>query len=241
MNLAIGVMRRPERQRGFTLMELLVTITVLSLLAASILFGWRIAAGAWGRASQLVDGQRRMSATHDVLAMQMAEMTPIVPARRQGNTAVFFQGEPHTARFLSRYSLSNRSRSGLVRIEYLIAEAGDGTQQLLLNEAPLGNAEELSALMTGAEQGPEGVLLRFSPFERTERTRVLFDGLQEARFEYYRRTGPAGPGGWVSEWRSQGTELPRAMAIRFRSQPGPDGLQPTAIVAGMEHYSGVRR
>ncbi|MBI2819130.1 MAG: type II secretion system protein [Acidobacteria bacterium] len=228
-------------ERGFTLMELLVSMTVISLLAVTILFGWRIAAGAWGRANELVEEQRRVAAIHQVLATQMAEMTPVSPWLRHGNATVFFQGEQQTARFLSRYSLGSRSRSGLFRIEYQIVDGNDGTQQLLLNEIPVGNTNDLGALRTGSEQSPAGVLLRFAPFERTARTRLLFQELTEAHFEYYRPTGSSGPGGWVSEWRGQGNELPRAMAIRFNTRPVPNRLHTATIIVGIENFSSVRR
>lgn len=228
-------------ERGFTLMELLVSMTVISLLAVTILFGWRIAAGAWGRANELVEEQRRVAAIQQLLATQMAEMTPVTPWRRQGNATVFFQGERQTARFLSRYSLGSRSRSGLFRVEYRIADGNDGTQQLVLKEIPVSNPNELGVLRIGSEPGPEGVLLRFAPFERTARTRVLLEELTEAHFEYYRPTRSLGPGGWVSEWRAQGNELPRAMAIRFNTRPVPNRLQPATIIAAIETFSSVRQ
>ena len=79
------------------------------------------------------------------------------------------------------------------------------------------------------------------PFERAPRTRVLLDDVTEAYFEYYRPTGSLGPGGWVSEWRVQGNELPRAMAIRFNARPVPNRLQPATIIVGIENFSSVRR
>ena len=228
-------------EHGFTLMELLVSMTVIALLAVTILFSWRVAVSAWGRANQLVEEQRRVAAIHQVLAMQMADMTPVTPWGRQGNAAVFFQGERQTARFLSRYSLVNRSRSGLYRIEYQISEGNDGIQRLLLNEIPVRNTDDLRELLTASEQGPEGVLRRFAPFEETGETRRMLEEITEAHFEYYRPAGPLGPGGWVSEWRPQGNELPRAMAIRFGTRPVPNRLQPAEIVASIENFSRVRR
>ncbi|MBI4480231.1 MAG: prepilin-type N-terminal cleavage/methylation domain-containing protein [Acidobacteria bacterium] len=232
---------RRQIQDGFTLLELLVSMTVVALLATTILFGWRIAAGAWGRANQLVEDQRRVVAVHQVLTTQMAEMMPLAPSTRLGSTGVFFQGEGQTARFLSRYSLVYRSRSGLYRIEYQIADASDGVHQLLVNEVPASSSNDIASLLTGTEQRPEGMLLRFAPFERRSQTRVLLDDLTEAHFEYYRPAGPLRAGEWVREWINQGNELPRAMAIRLTARSVADRLQPVSIVAGIENYSRIRR
>jgi prepilin-type N-terminal cleavage/methylation domain-containing protein len=228
-------------ENGFTLLELLVSMTVVSLLATTVLFGWRIAAGAWGKANQLVEAQRRAAATQQLLEEQMAEMVPKAPWQRKGMGDVFFQGERQTARFLSRYSLANRARSGLSRIEYQIVTTSDGTQQLLMNELPERNPEASGLLLTGSEQKPEGTVLHFVPFERTPQTRVLLENLKEARFEYYRSSGTLGgplvAGAWVSDWASRGNELPRAMAIRLTSGPDTGALQSVSVVARIENFA----
>lgn len=230
-----------QQQTGFTLMEMLVAMTIVSLLATTILFGWRIAAAAWGRASELTEEQRRASAVNQVLLLQMAEMLPVAPSTRPGARNVFFQGEASTARFLSRYSLVNRSRSGIYRIEYQIADRSDGLHELLLNEVPVSGPSDFGSLLTGVEQTPQGMLARFAPFQRTPQTRVLLDDLSEAHFEYYRPATLVSSAAWVRQWVGQGNELPRAMAIRFTPRPAAGRLQPGSIVASVENDSQVRR
>ena len=166
----------------------------------------------------------------------MAEMAPHTARLRLANTNVFFQGERHTARFLSRYSLLHRARSGLYRIEYHVADRDGGGKQLLVNERPVRGVEDAAGLLIGAEQSASGMLLRFAPFERTAETRVLLDGLADCYFEYYRGAGLAGPGEWVAEWVHRANELPRAMAIRLEPRPGGRALRPVPIVAGIENY-----
>ena len=225
--------------RGFTLLELLVSMTIVSLLATTVLFGWRIAAGAWGKADRFIEDQRRAAATQTLLEQQMAGMAPYAPWLSKGMPDVFFQGDGKTARFLSRYSLENRARSGLYRIEYQILRSSDGTEQLAMNEIAQSNPDDAGALLTGTEKTADGgTFLHFAPVGQSRTTRVLLDGLKDVSFEYYRPAGPSNPAGWVSTWTSRGGELPRAMAIRIASgsADAPSG-QLISVIASIEDFS----
>ena len=227
---------KSRRDTGFTLLELLVSITILSLLATIILFGWRVASSAWQRANDRLTQDRKVLATHHLLQEQMASMVPYRTRTLQGPQVSLFQGEPQAARFLSRYSLTSRSRSGLYRIEYQVAEQQGGTKQLLLNEFPVTGEEELSALITGAEAGPRGIILRFVPFERGPQTVVLLENLEECSFAYY-SSRPPEPGAWRDQWTSFNEELPRGMTIRAVSSVESSGLRPVSITAAIRDFS----
>ena len=222
---------------GFTLLELLVSVTVVALLATAMLFGFRIAASAWGRSNDVLEEQRRVSATLDLLGKQMAEMTPYAPWVREGSQDVFFQGEPQAVRFLSRYSLVSRAGSGLYLIEYQVADAADGTKQLLLNEVRVRNATDLGRLRIGAEQTEAGPVQRFAPFERHESTRVLLQGVGEMRLEYYRPATGAEPGAWGEQWVARRDELPRGMAVRLRVPSEETRRAPLSVVAQIPSFT----
>ncbi|MBI4464407.1 MAG: type II secretion system protein [Acidobacteria bacterium] len=220
---------------GFTLLELLVSITLVSLLVVTILFGWRVASAAWQRADRRLREQRVILATHQVLEEQMASMLPYRILPPQGVPEPFFQGEPEAARFVSRYSLTDRARSGLYRIEYRVVEQKDGTKELQVNEFPLRSTGELQALLAGAENTRAGRVLRFSAFQPGPRTLTLLTGLQECRFAYYRPPDLTEPGGWSEQWRALNDELPQGMAIRAVAPADASGLQPVSIVASIQH------
>lgn len=222
---------------GFTLLELLVSITIVSLLATTILFGWRVASAAWQRANDRLQQQRTVLATHQLLQEQMASMVPYQARTAAGASEFFFQGEAATARFVSRYALSHRARSGLYLIEYRIAEQSDGSKQLLLNESPVGSREELGALLAGAEMIAAGRVLKFQEFHQRPETLALLEGLQECRFEYYRPATASQPPGWTDRWVSVNNELPRGMAIHAVAPAEATGPRPVAIVAAVQHYA----
>ena len=227
---------RTRRAAGFTLLELLISITIVSLLATIILFGWGIATSAWQKANSRLSQDRKVLATHHLLQQQMASMVPYRVRTQRGGQEFFFQGEPQAVRFLSRYSLTGRARSGLYRIEYQVTEQPGGTKQLLLNEIPVTSREELGALIAGAEASPRGRVLQFAPFERGSQTVVLLDDLEECHFEYYSYRQPE-PGVWTDHWTSFNEELPRSMTIRAVSSADSSGLLPVSITSSIRDFS----
>ena len=232
--------RRSESAAGFTLLELLVAITVVSLLATAVLFSWRVASSAWQKVNQRLETDRTILATHQLLQEQMASLIPYRTLSLQGSRELFFQGEPEAARFVSRYSLERRARSGLYEIAYQVEQDRDGSKRLLLRETPLLGRDALSEVLLGAEMSPEGKLLKFRPFERDSQVVVLLENLQECRFEYYQpRTGLEAEG-WVEAWRPRDNELPRAMRIRAVGRAQSGTLASDTLVAAIRNYSASR-
>lgn len=229
-----------EGDAGFTLLELLVSITIVSLLATTALMAWRVGASGWQKANERLARDRAVLAVHQLLEEQMAAMVPYQALPPKGAKELFFQGEPQTARFVSRYSLGQRMRSGLYLVEYQVAERPGGTRLLLLNEWPVSSQEALGAWLLGTETSPQGKILRFSAFERGPQTVMLLDGLQECGFEYYRAGTPLKPGVWTEQWTAMDDELPRAMRIRAVAAAESGKLTPVSVVAAVRHFSRKR-
>ena len=228
------MVQRPHTAAGFTLLELLVSITVVSLLALTILFAWRVAAAAWQRANDRLARQRTVLATHQLLQEQMASLVAYPVRAPGGGLELFFQGEPGAARFVSRYSLAHRTRSGFYRIEYKIEEQAGGTRRLLMNEYPVTSREELGDLIAGVEMNSGRRLLQFRPFEERPETTTLLEGLEECRFEYYPAAALSQPAVWTDRWAASANELPQAMAIRAVARAAGGRLRPVSIVAAVQ-------
>lgn len=231
------VRRRWRAEAGITLLELLVSITIVSLLATTALFAWRVGSSAWQKASERMEKDRTVLAVHQLLEEQIASMVPYQALTEGGAREMFFQGEPGTARFVSRYSLAHRATSGLYLIEYQVTEQKDGTKQLLLNESPVWGNQELGTLLASAQNRPEGLVRKYLPFKHGPQTVVLLEGLQECRFEYFRIPGANQPGTWTDQWTVRNDEVPPAMRIEVTSAAGSGELKPATIVAAVRHFS----
>lgn len=245
---------RSRKQAGVTLLELLVSITIVSLLATTALFAWRASVSGWEKASVQLERDRAVLAAHEVLQEQVASMVPYEARTEQGGPVIFFQGEPRTARFVSRYSLTHRAASGLYLIEYHVTEPQDGNgsttsastppragRQLLLKEAAVRGNEDLAARIEDIESQSDGYLLRLPQFERDAETVVLLEGLEDCRFEYFRLTPNAQPGGesgrWTDEWVNRANEAPSAMRIHAVSSGESSDLKPVTIVAAIRNVT----
>ena len=238
-----------RQQAGITLLELLVSITIVSLLATTALLAWRAGVSAWEKAGRQLEQGRAVLAAHQLLSEQIAAMTPYQAQLESGGQVLFFQGEPQTARFVSRYSLTHRAASGLYLVEYQVAEQQDGTpggtRGLLLQETPLWGNEALAARVVGIENDSGTLRTRFHPFERGPAAVVLLEGLQECRFEYYRPPTPAQPGSWTGQWLEQrigggGGDLPAALRIHAVARQDSGALQPVTMVAAVRNYAPPR-
>ena len=225
-----------KRESGFTLLELLVSITMVSLLATTVLFGWRISASAWEKASEQLEQNRKILATNELLMQQMASMAPMQVYTEAGQQ-FFFQGEEKTARFVSRYSLAHRARSGLYLIEYQIEEEPGVGRALLVNERPVANSQQMLIGMIESIRSNEGQAVRYAEFENRKDTLRLLEGVKEIRLEYYRPGKFSEKGEWVSEWQNQNNELPSAMAIRVTGKNQERTLQPVSITAAVQQIA----
>jgi prepilin-type N-terminal cleavage/methylation domain-containing protein len=229
--------QRGWEEAGVTLLELLVSVTIVSLLATTALFAWRAGVSGWEKASVRLEHDRTVLAVHELLTEQIASMTPYVAPMERGGRVMFFQGEADTARFVSRHSLTHRAASGLYLVEYHVTEQENATRQLLIQEEPLWGPGELTARVIGIDTESGVMRVRFQPFERGPEAAVLLEGLRECRFEYYERGTPASPGTWTSEWSGNPNEVPSAMRIHAIAAEDSGDLKPVTITAKVQNYA----
>src|SRR6185295_16876718 len=120
-----------KRQAGVTLMELMIAVTLLSLLSVGLLFALRIGLTAYSKTQTRLMDNRRVAGAQRILEQQLEGMMPVVApcgAGPQGggtNTA-FFQGEPQTMRLVSTFSLQQAWRGQPQILEVFQIPGADG-------------------------------------------------------------------------------------------------------------------
>jgi general secretion pathway protein J len=181
--------------RGFTLIELVVAITILGLLAAVVSSGLRTELRAWSRATNELDDIRASQVRLGILRHQIQGAIPVVfsegvdPALRPA-----FKGDATGLRLISRSSFRD-GLDGVPRwIEYNW-ESNGNSRRLMAKEFAIIPPEDAPA----SEALWQGVVLEGADF----------------RFEYLPQRVPNQPLGWVQEWPESKRAMPSAIRVSY--------------------------
>jgi type II secretory pathway component PulJ len=215
-------------------MEVLVAVSLLSLLSAGMLMAMRAGLDATNKANQRLMDNRRVAGIQRVLQQQIAGFIPVTAfcGAAGGDQRVrlpFFQGEPQAMRLASTYSLDEAWRGRAQILEYMvIPRESDRGVRLVVNEVLYTGPFGAGQLCTPGPLSEMGIPLAvFQPVVAGPRSFVLADRLEACRFAYLEpRTGPADR--WVNNWAAP--TWPRA--IRVEMQPletDPARLHPVTV------------
>lgn len=132
---------RPAASPGFTLMELLVSFTLIGLVAVFIHLGYSVGLSAREKAEASLEDYQAAQASLDVLSRQIASMVPYVSSQEHEERRVqvmLFQASPRSLGFVTTWSATSGFAGGLRFAQYFVADSDSGAgRRLLLNEQPL--------------------------------------------------------------------------------------------------------
>lgn len=215
-------MRRRNRESGVTLIELLIAITLVSMLATGMLFAMRVGFDAMGSTQRRIEENRRLLGAHRVLEQEFGGFMPAMANCGIGGIGTpplvpFFQGEPGVMRFVSAYSLLESWRGLPVVVELFVAPATDGRGfRLLMNQipyrGPAGAGMLCGPAVPGAMGGP---MPSFPPPAPRATTFVLADHLARCQFSY-KINMPNLLQQWLPAWQRT-DQWPRAIRVDMMS------------------------
>jgi hypothetical protein len=225
-------MRRRGRARwtlGVTLMELLVAVTLLSLLSVGMLFALRIGLNAYSRTQSRLMDNRRVAGAQRILEQELEGLVPVVAPcgagmESGGTPAAFFQGQPQTMRLVSTFSLQGAWRGQPQILEIFVIPGSDGRGvRLVVNEIPYLGPVTAGRLCAGPG--------KFVPALAGPNSFVLADKLAFCRFAYLAQPPDLSlPPGWASLFPPPG--WPQGVRIEMAPlDPDPSSLQPISMVA----------
>jgi len=183
-----------RRDSGFTLMELLVSITLMSLVAVAVHSGFRLSLNSWEKSEKALQRQRRLHFVLDLISRQVGSIVPYYSRQHLEGTPVdvlLFNASAQGVRFVSSFSSEGRAADGLRLVEYFLTDSptGEGKALLINDNALPDNAELVGKVFTSFSRSEDGyVIAEFGSFVASpESSTVLVDHLSDAHFEFPRK------------------------------------------------------
>jgi Prokaryotic N-terminal methylation motif len=219
----------PARERGITLLEVLIAVSLLSLLSVAMFLAMRIGLNSYTKADIRLMENRRVAGSQSIVQEQIAGLVPVMAicsgaAGLPGPKALFFEGQPDVMRLVSTFSLQQAWRGHPQILEmFVIPGENDRGVRLVVNETLYTGPAGAGRFCTGPRQ--------FLPVSAGPPSFVLADKLAWCHFAYL-APPPARlqPPVWKDTWTTQ--TWPLAVRIDMAPlDPNPAGVQPISIVA----------
>jgi general secretion pathway protein J len=191
--------RANRRQAGFTLLELIVAITLMGLVLVVLYSGLRLGLNSWDGGEQRAETTNRLRLAQEFLRRQLAQSITVYQINDRQEQSVVFAGRPDEIEFVAPM-LAQLGQGGLYRVRIGVADG-----RLWIRWRPY--------LPTNPEAGEE-------------RETVLLEGVSEVEWAYFgpeQDNEPESPPRWRSDWTStqRRPQLVR-LNLNLDGNPWPD-------------------
>ena len=192
-------------QSGFTLLEMIVAVTLVAMMAVGLWAIFRISLRSWSRGTEFMDANQRHRGILNLVRKQMASAYGLsAPADPQqpGAGTLIFNGTENGLRFISLNSLLFQDSPGLTLVSYEVDQDSEGDYALVEKEARyLGRMPDEEVSPSGSKATP------------------IFEKLSSCLFEYFDPGDANNPAQWVQEWDGQKLHtLPLAVSVTMMSR-----------------------
>ena len=216
-------MIRGRREAGFTLLEILVAMTVLGVLTGLLSTGLNFGTRIWEREKGQLDVATELQLVQDVLRRLLTQALPLSqPAERGKSQEPVFVGNEDSVEFLGpppaqllaggiyAYRLVARTEANGVRLvlDWRLRPPQGGTARVRVTNAELEGQDQLS----------------------TEHEVVLLEGLSSAEFSFYGAAEEGSSSSWRNTWRNS-TKSPQLVRLKVSFRPGDARTWPDLLVA----------
>ncbi len=116
---------------GFTLLELLISLTIIGLILVIVFGALRIGARAWEKGEKDVEIHQIQRIVLENMKRQIAS-TCLREIMSEDQKEVFFRGDRESMEFMSRLPMVPTTRSGMVYVKYVVREEEGGEKKRLM-------------------------------------------------------------------------------------------------------------
>lgn len=204
-------------KKGFTLLELLVTVVLVAMVTLVVTIALKLAIGAWERGAKEGDKSLLSVSIPRLLERQLESIIKNERSSTGGEDGRFpFCGNEHTLSFFSSFAPMGSSLQGLLRITYTY-DPDDET--LLLYEQVITSPEDLKDAFNPFSENWYGELKPVSKIEGISAFDLMYSGQKIRDTEDEDQ--------WKKEWRCNSPAYPSE--IRFTFSPGNGKRKRTSL------------
>lgn len=213
-------MPRSPVARGFTLLELLVAITVFALLTAILVGGFRFGARVWEQAEATSSQVIEIESAYALVRRMIATALPLTAASEDGEVHVDFFGTTNSISFVAP-APAQAFVGGLHTISLLRVPAPSAAEgvRLVLNVRAYVPSEDVFTPRR-----------RRRTNDRLDKSIVLVDRAAAVDFLYFGGDDADPTPRWQTTWVDRST-LPLLVAVRVRFASNDRRLWPDLLVA----------
>jgi general secretion pathway protein J len=203
-------------RKGFTLLEVMITLTILGFILLIIFGGFRLSYSAWERGESIKEDLQKRRILSQLISQQIKSIVPyrIKTEKAEGDYLAFL-GKPESLKFVSALPIRARRSEGFVHLLYEFKE-----DRFMLYEQRVLNRN-------------------FFEEELKEETGVsLHEGISNVRFEYYREADEKKnlAEEWLEEWNAkEEKKLPKLLRITltFKNKDEKEKETPFSFLASI--------
>jgi hypothetical protein len=224
---------KSNTESGVTLIEILIAVSLLSLLSVGMLVAMRLGFSTMDKTDTRLVRNRRVSNTRGIIESEIDgfiySLADYRPAPNEMRPVPFLQTEAQSMRFVTSYSLEEgwRGHPRIAELQVIPGERNQGVR-LIVNETPYTGPEQAGREILGIEQDPSGPpIIRFAPVLPGPQSFVLADRLAFCRFSWLEpRFDPP-----FQLWRPDWVQ-PQILPLAVRIEMAPLGSTPTELRIG---------
>jgi general secretion pathway protein J len=200
--------------RGFTLLELLIALTIVAVMVVIIFGALRIGIRAWEKGEKDVDSRQRQRIVLDLIKHQLAS-TSVSDAWGRDQQLVSIKGDSKSIDFVSNIPMTPGNRFGLVYVKYVVRPEKTGNKEhLTFYEKNVALPDK----RIGAGNPDEGDFSELIP------------GMKSIVFEYLKDQPGEEASKWQESWDPAVDKgLPRAVRVTLTES---DEKAPIYVIAG---------
>ncbi len=200
-------MKRSKASAGFTLLELMISLTIIAVIAVMVQNGFKLSVSAWEKGESAIEDQQRYRYTLDLIQRQISSALPRPLSEKSGTEPeADLKGDETSLEFSSLINLIPGDASGVVQVKYRVETLEEG-KNLWFMERDLIDQLKMSSQDEPGE----------------EDWHILLSNIHDFEFQYLPPIPPEdstdGLSYWEPSWGEQEGQkgLPLALQIRFQA------------------------